>query len=122
MSPGFRWVIGIVGFAAGATFVVLPTVGMVPQNPWLSYVIGGVCFLIAAAAVPGAHGSFTLILLAGILFLFSVAYLVSQIIEPGEHTRRGSASLPNALRFFIVLGLPSGAYAVIGILKSRKRR
>lgn len=122
MSPGFRWVIGIVGLMAGAMFVALPAAGMVPQNAWLSYVLGGVCFLITAAAIPGAHGSFTLILLAGFLFLFSVVYLVFQIIEPGEHTGRGSASLPNALRFFVVFGLPAGAYAGFGLWKRTVRR
>jgi len=114
LSRGARAAIAVGGlFFAGLTAyscVTEPGIG----NLWARWGLALFCVLLSLACLPGVLGSFALRLVAAVISLASLSYLIFEAIFPDRASSRSDPSLQNAIRCFVVFGLPFGALAIRG--------
>jgi len=114
MSLGTRIAIAVIGFIAAGLFAYVAISGILGQNAGPLWVLAAICLLITLAAIPGKHAGIAGRLLAGILFAVMAGRLVMAILPALQHHAIDGRELKDAIKLFLIWGLPSGFVTLFG--------
>ncbi|CAN5569875.1 hypothetical protein BH11ARM1_BH11ARM1_17580 [soil metagenome] len=118
MSNGARLTVAIVALLCALGFgMTAYTAGDAFPNPNAIYGCAVVCLVIALSCLRGPCGTVVWCVLAGAICLLDVAYVVKEMSAPAPVVLSGSRAKPsivNAIAGFVLLGVPSGLYAILG--------
>lgn len=111
MSTGARIAIAIVGLF----FAAMGAIMALESGKWAAWLPTIFCVMMSVACIRGRVGTVALRGTAASIFALCAWYLLSEVTQGDMGSgSRAEASLPNAIKAFVIFGLPFGYLAVFG--------